>query len=57
MKEEDYLGDGVYAEFDGWGFWLKANDPENPSDKVYLEPAVLRRLNAFYDSLTVKGPI
>jgi hypothetical protein len=42
-----YLGDGVYAIFDGYGIWLHANDHENPTDRVYLEPSVLSALNNF----------
>lgn len=42
-----YLGDGVYAIFDGFGIWLHANDHENPTDKVYLEPSILVALNRF----------
>lgn len=44
---KDYLGDGVYALFDGYGIWLHANDHENPTDRVYLEPSVLEALNRF----------
>jgi len=44
---KDYLGDGVYAIFDGYGIWLHANDHECPTDKVYLEPSVLEVLNRF----------
>ena len=44
---KDYIGDGVYAIFDGHGIWLHANDLENPSDKVYLEPEVLKALVGF----------
>ena len=42
-----YLGDGVYAIFDGYGIWLHANHHEHPTDRVYLEPQVLRDLVAF----------
>lgn len=42
-----YLGDGVYAIFDGFGIWLHANDHKYPSDRVYLEPEVLRGLIRF----------
>ena len=40
---EEYLGDGLYAAFDGYQICLAANDKVSghPSDKVYLEPAVL----------------
>jgi hypothetical protein len=41
----DYLGDGVYALFDGYAIWLKANDMSVPSDEICLEPKVVR---AFY---------
>lgn len=44
----EYLGDGVYAIFDGDGVWLHANDHENPTDRVYLEPEVLEALNKFW---------
>ena len=45
-----YLGDGVYAIFDGFGIWLHANDHKNPTDKVYLEPTVMESLERFnYD--------
>ena len=42
-----YLGDGVYAVFDGSGVWLHANDAHNPTDRVYLEPSVFEALRLF----------
>ena len=42
MKQEDeiYLGDGLYARFDGFSFWLRA--PRIGGDHyVALEPLVL----------------
>jgi len=44
-----YIGDGVYAEFDGWGVWLKANGINNDDDKIYLEPEVLNALLKFLE--------
>jgi len=44
---KDYIGDGVYVEFDGFGIELKANSPDSPNS-IYLEPEVLRALNDFY---------
>ena len=41
MENQDYLGDGLYAEYDGYQIWLKANHHKHPTDKVALEPAVL----------------
>jgi hypothetical protein len=42
-----YLGDGVYAIFDGSGIWLHANDHRDPTDRIYLEPEVLNALINF----------
>ncbi len=46
-RPAEYLGDGVYAIFDGFGMWLHANDHENPTDKIYLEPEVMKALIMF----------
>ena len=42
-----YIGDGVYAIFDGCGIWLHANDHKHPTDKIYLEPEVMQSLINF----------
>ena len=47
----DYLGDGVYALFDGYGIWLHANSHDQPTDRVYLEPEILSALNRFADRM------
>lgn len=40
MNNETYLGDGLYASFDGWQFCLRT--PRGDDDHVvYLEPGVL----------------
>ncbi len=49
-----YLGDGVYAIFDGDGIWLHANDHVDPTDRIYLEPQVFKALFDFV-KLVVKG--
>jgi len=46
-RPASYLGDGVYAIFDGFGIWLHANDHENPTDRVYLEPEIFQALIRF----------
>jgi hypothetical protein len=45
--EADYIGDGVYVIFDGYDIWLHANDPNNPTDRICLEPSVLQGLMRF----------
>lgn len=48
-----YLGDSVYAEFDGYGIWLTTNNghPDDPRNKIYLEPVVLNSLDIFREHL------
>lgn len=50
MGEKDtYLGDGVYASFDGWQFWLAANHHENRV--VALEDQVLNNFFRYIESV------
>jgi len=51
-KDEEYLGDGVYASHDGYQIWLAANHHENKV--IALEPAVLARLMDYVKSLKQK---
>ena len=47
MKIEDrYLGDGIYASFDGFQIWLAVNNHHNKV--IALEPEVLKALNNYY---------
>ena len=45
-REENYLGDGLYASFDGWNIWLRA-PRENGDHMVALEPSTYDTLNNF----------
>lgn len=47
---ETYLGDGLYASFDGWHIWLRA-PREDGDHKVALEPATFAALLRFVDGL------
>lgn len=44
-----YLGDGVYAVFDGYGISLdlRAQEPTRPITRIYLEPQVLDAFDRF----------
>jgi hypothetical protein len=46
-KPVEHLGDGVYALYDYTGIWLHANDHANPTDKIFIQPSVLKNLNEF----------
>lgn len=50
--EEEYLGDGVYASFDGYQIWLAVNDHHNKV--VALEPDAMRALINYYSSIILK---
>lgn len=50
MSENNrYLGDGVYASFDGWQFWLSADHHENRV--VALEDQVLNNFFRYVESV------
>ena len=55
---EDYLGDGLYADFDGYQIILSANDRvvgEHSTDKVALEPGVVDNFINYVKKLREKG--
>lgn len=52
LKNETYLGDSVYASFDGWCIWLRTGDGNN--QRIALEPHVLEALLEFIK--TIKEP-
>ncbi len=41
-----YLGDGLYANFDGYQFWLIANNIDT-GQRVALDPQVFREFLAY----------
>lgn len=45
LDNETYLGDAVYASFDGWQIRLRTGDGNNQI--IFLEPEVLERLFAY----------
>ena len=54
VDRDAYLGDGVYASFDGYQIWLAVNHHENK--QVAMEPTVLLSLLSYAErvySLTI----
>lgn len=47
----DYLGDGVYIDFDGYQVVLKANHHEHPTDTIALDPHVIEALQRYLKRL------
>jgi len=50
-----YLGEGVYAFWDGFQIKLMANHHETPTDTVFVEPQVLEALNKWFDIVKEGG--
>ena len=48
-QKDAYLGDGVYASFDGYQIWLAANHQENKV--VALEPNVISMLIKYIEQI------
>lgn len=44
----DYLGDGVYAWFDGYQTWIWTSNGITDSDRIAIDDATLRSLNNFH---------
>lgn len=49
MTRETYLGDAVFASFDGYQIWLRTDDGNN--NRIALEPAVYAALLRFVADL------
>jgi tartrate dehydratase beta subunit/fumarate hydratase class I family protein len=50
IKEKVYIGDGLYAQFDGWHIVLSA-PRMNGEHFVCLEPSVLREFDEYRERL------
>lgn len=53
---KSHLGDGVYADFDGFMVVLTTEDGIRASNTIYLEPEVLRALDGYRDQLKKLPP-
>jgi hypothetical protein len=47
MSNKTYLGDGAYAEFDGYQLCVTAENGVEVTNTVYLDPSVLMALLRF----------
>lgn len=52
-ENETYLGDAVYASFDGWQIRLRTGDGNN--QVIYLEPSVYAALQHWADHIIATG--
>ncbi len=50
LIDDRYLGDGVYASFDGYQVWLDLRGQDSTT-RIALEPIVLAALKQFVDEI------
>lgn len=50
-KHPVYLGDGVYASYDGYHIWLRTGSHENPEGQIALDPSVYHALVQYQERL------
>lgn len=50
-QNDVYLGDGLYADFDGYQIELYASDGGQKTNRVWLEPAVLEAFEQYIKRL------
>jgi response regulator of citrate/malate metabolism len=51
-----YLGDSVYAGFDGFNIVLTTNNGEGATNVIFLEPFVLIALDLYRKRVNLEGP-
>ena len=47
MEYREYLGDGVYAGWDGYHLWLTTENGITVTNRIALEPTVLATLDLY----------
>jgi hypothetical protein len=57
MTKKIYIGDSVYAEYDGFGIVLTTENGRGPSNTIYMEPEVVRALVDFVDFIGRKPAV
>ncbi len=51
MQTEMYLGDAVYASFDGYQIKLRTSNGEHTTNEIVLEPGTLEIFDLFREQL------
>ena len=52
-----YLGDAIYAEYDGHGLWLTTENGIATTNRIYLDPEVCQAFSHFINSLRAPEPL
>ncbi len=48
---KEYLGDSVYADFDGWHIVLTTENGFGPNNRICLEPQVMKNFIKFNEEI------
>lgn len=51
MENKEYIGDGVYVSYDGFAVILTTENGITTSNRIVLEPYVMRSLINYYNSI------
>ena len=51
IRAKVYLGDGCYAEFDGYGIVLTTENGIEVTNRIVLEPEVYHALHVYHEQL------
>ena len=54
MREGEYkvyLGDGAYADFDGYQVWVTTSDGISATNEIAFEPQVMERFIAYWNKI------
>lgn len=54
MDEKVFLGDGVYAQHDGYSLILTTENGVEATNTIYLEPSVINSLENYLKNLKEK---
>ena len=54
-NKTDYLGDSVYAKWDGYAVTVYTDNGFGPQNVIVLEPQVLAALNGFAERMKAGG--
>lgn len=52
-NKKQYIGDGVYVEFDGYNFILTTSNGYNTTNEIYLDRSVFKSLLIFVKTVDV----
>jgi hypothetical protein len=51
--EPEYIGDGVYASFDGFNIWLQTERETGRIERIAIEPQVFHALERYRDRIMI----